>query len=307
MNTKTLADKQEDMVDEAVSALENLIPTPEAIWGDISEDKLEAADSDTMREICKLSYDDFNRFQQAVEPSTRKMDMALLVRAVVFKVEASKIDGFLGGEFEVAKIAIANNTASDIALNAAVYRLLTRLDDARPDSKYRVSRNAKAMKGMEITAANAGVSINFATAGEILRMVERSSRSDLCKLVDEHAKLDKENAVEESAASQVDESQDQQSTSETGAASEGDDESAEVEEEAANETAKLVIEPPPLVPELAAESQLPALLDPEIVDAVPENDLHLVAVVWDGHKLVLKGVVCSGDKARTLIQKAMAG
>ena len=308
MITKTLTEKQEDMVDEAVSALENLIPTPETIWGDISEDKLEAADDDTMREICRLSYNDFNRFQQAVEPATRRMDMVLFVRAVVFKAEASKIEGFLNSEFVVAKIDIANNAAApDIALNAAVYRLLTRLDNARPDDKYRVSRNAKAMKGIEISATKAGVPIRLATAGKILRMIERSSRSDLCKLVDEHAKLDKENAVEESAASQVDESQDQQPTSETGAASEGDDESAEVEEEAANETAKLVIEPPPLVPELAAEREFPAPLDPETVDAVPENDLHLVAVVWDGHKLVLKGVVCSGDKARTLIQKAMAG
>src|SRR5690554_5801341 len=103
MSTKTSLDEQEDLVDEAVSALANLIPTPETIWGNISKAKLKAADGDTMREICKLSYDDFNRFQQAVEPATRKMDMALLVRAVVFKVEATKIDGFLGGEFEVAK------------------------------------------------------------------------------------------------------------------------------------------------------------------------------------------------------------
>lgn len=165
MITKTLTEKQEDMVDEAVSALENLIPTPETIWGDISEDKLEAADDDTMREICRLSYNDFNRFQQAVEPATRRMDMVLFVRAVVFKAEASKIEGFLNSEFVVAKIDIANNAAApDIALNAAVYRLLTRLDNARPDDKYRVSRNAKAMKGIEISATKAGVPIRLATA-----------------------------------------------------------------------------------------------------------------------------------------------
>lgn len=303
MNTGISRDEQEDMVDGAASALERLIPTPETIWGDISEDKLEAADGDTMREICKLSYDDFNRFQQAIAPASRKMDTVLFVRAVVFKAEASKIDGFLGGEFEVAKIVVAKNAGGpDIALNAAVYRLQTRSDDTRTDNKFRVSRAAKAMKGIEIACEDAGVPITFATAGEILSMVDGKRRSDLCKLVDDRTKLDKE-----SAASQVDESQDQQPTSETGAASEGDDESAEAEEEATNETARQVIEPPPIVPDLAAEHELPAPLDPETVDAVPENDLHLVAVVWDGHKLVLKGVVCSGDKARTLIQKAMAG
>lgn len=303
MSTVTSRDKREDMVDEATSALENLIPTPETIWGGISKTKLKAADGDTMREICWLSYDDFNRFQQAVKPAARKMDMVLFVRAVVFKAEASKIDGFLAGEFDAAKIVMANNTDADTAVNAAIYRLLTKTDNARSDDKYRVSRGAKAMKGIEITCEDAGIAISFATAGKILGMVERSSRSELCKLVDDRAKPDAENAIEESASSQAEESEDQQQpTSEIDAGSERNDhESAAAGEEAAEETTRRTVAAPSIAPELFAP------LDRKDVDTIPEDDLHLVAFVRDGQNLVLKGVVCSGEKARALIQKAMAG
>lgn len=303
MSSITILDKQEDMVDEAVSVLESLIPTPETLWGNLSKEKLQAADCDTMREICWLSNNDFNRFQQAVTPATRKMEIVFLVRATVFKAEANKISGFLREELAAAKIAIASNAADfDIATNAAVYRLLTKMDDARPDNKYRVSRNAKAIKGIEVTCADAGVSISFATASEILRMVGGSSRSELCKLADRQTKLDREDAADESVSSQAEDSKDQQQSSGTNAVSAGDgDGSTEAEEEPMGETARQVVVSPPIAPEFLAQ------IGPKDVDTFPESDLHLVAVVRAGQHFLPKGLVCSGAKARALIQKAMAG
>lgn len=261
-NFDNWSEEQQEQADKAHAALDIFIPTPDSIWGDIPTDQIDDPNDATLRIIWERSRKDDIRLQQVIGPIGRRMEMALLVRAAAWKAEAEKIDGLLEQELGLADIAIATNTDKDSAERAAVFRLLTS-PSGDPIDKFRVSRAAKAMRGIEITCEREGMTLDLASAGDLLRRLLSASRDSLCKLVDQHDK-----GVPADA-----------------------------------EPTRLVVDAPSIVPDLLADYAVLRRIDLE-PDALPDADLHLVAVVRDGEEFVLKGPICSGDKARALIQTA---
>lgn len=263
MNFKDWLEEQKDQANKAHAALSILVPTPDTIWGDIPADQIDDPNDATLRIIWERSRKDDIRFQQVIGPIGRKMEMVFLVRASAWLHEARKVDGLLKQEFALADIAVATNTDQDTAERAASYRLLT-CETGEAIDKFRVTRAAKAMKGIEIIAELEGFALDLASAGTLLHRLRSESRDSLCKLVDGHVKV------------------------------------ISSDEEP---TRPPVAKAPSIVPDLLADYAVLRRIELE-PDALPEADLHLFAVVRDGEEFMLKGPICSGDRARTLIQTA---
>lgn len=277
---KSYLDQQQEQEDHAVSILDNLIPTPDSIWGDISDDQIFDPTDATLRVIWERSRKDDARFQRVVGRARGKMEMVLLVRAVMWKAEAAKVEGLMEEELRMAGIEIARNTDLVSATNAAVFRLLSNEEGEQELNKFRVSRAAKAMKGIEIICGEEGITLDLASAGDLLLRVSKESRDALCRLADQRSAPVAANPPAVSAPDDTD----------TGA----------------EEPVGQVIEAPPVIPDLIAEHEVLGRVRFE-TDALREGELHLVAVTREGQDLVLRGPVYSGDEARSLIEKALAG
>jgi hypothetical protein len=308
----------------AASALLELVPNPDTIWGSVSYASLKQATASTFRELFTMSRQQDQLLQQIIGPARRAMDKALMVRAVVLKHEGRKIDGFLDEEFSVNGIVIAPNTDADIALNAAVFRLLTCTAGVPPIDKYRVSRAAKAMKGIEIICHEDGLELTFDMAGEILFELETASRRSLCELVDQRKADSKttttgEVSGAERGASPTSSVEDETAQPDGGADEDGAANKAreadkidpdaggdgDASENHSIKPSRPVIAAPSIEPDLLASYA--AVGSVVVHRALPEADIHLVALIREGNGYVIKGPICSGDVAAKLIRRAIAG
>lgn len=312
-----------DAIERAASTLQELVPTSDTLWGGIPYETLEAVTPATLRVIVAMSRQQDQQLQQVVGPVSRAMDKALMVRAVVIKHEASRLDGYLAEEFRAADITIAQNTDPDIAINAGVFRLLSCSAGVATIDKYRVSRAAKAMRGIEIICEEEGLEISFGMAGEILDELATSSRKSLCDLVDQRVALRRATPAEEVAATELDSPQppseparlliSQGGSADDGSSNLHDMDEGEEEADATSDSDQIpMVEPsrpliaaPPIEPDLFANF---AAVGSVVIDQeLPEADVHLVALIRDGDGYVIRGPICSGDVAADLIRQAMAG
>lgn len=173
----------EDLIRGDAETLVSLIPTVETLNKTFGFSGAESVSEDMLREAAhKIRKNDY-AFGNLTLSLSRKYRLALLAGIVVWKAEAVKIDGFLEAEFKANNIVVAPNAEGDQAQIAAIIRILTKSPDGKGEqSKYDVSRNAAAIRGIETVCNDHGVTPSFRNADVILKLIEGYTRSSLMAL-----------------------------------------------------------------------------------------------------------------------------
>jgi phosphoglycolate phosphatase-like HAD superfamily hydrolase len=159
---------------------------PSNVWDGADADFSGPVTEGTVETIHGFILREDRSFTDAIQSTARRFELVQIVRTTCFKHEARALDGFLEQMLEESNVRLAENAKTEErALNAALYRHTTaRLGDPSSD-KYRISRAAKGMAGLELLCAREGVNISFATADKIYELAKPLSRNGLCKIVDE--------------------------------------------------------------------------------------------------------------------------
>ncbi|MCB8837015.1 hypothetical protein [Aurantimonas sp. VKM B-3413] len=127
----------------------------------------------------------------AQEVTRRETDLRHLVRATVFKAEASAVPGYLETLLDEAGLVPAQNAKTERrAINAAVLRLLSATHNNPQADKYRISRCALAMVGLERLCDEHGMSPTIGNADTIFAFVRSMSRTKLCAIAEQPARAE---------------------------------------------------------------------------------------------------------------------
>lgn len=172
----------EDPIKGDAETLVSLIPTVETLNRAFGFSGAESVSEDMLREAAYKIRNNDRAFGNLKLTLSRKYRLALLASIVSWKSEALKRPEFFVGMLDECNIDVSKNTCVEQARNAAVVRLLTQSPDGKNEDKWDVSRNAAAIRGIEIICNDNGLTPTFGNADVILKLIDGYTRTSLIAL-----------------------------------------------------------------------------------------------------------------------------